>query len=529
MTTTLEGVQIVGKQTPEYAEIFTPEALNFFVDLHRRFNPTRETLLEARQVRKKALDAGKLPDFLPETAKVRNSEWKVVPAPADLQDRRVEITGPAERKMMINAFNSGANVFMADIEDALSPTWHNVAGAQVALKEAVRRTLSFTSPEGKQYKLNDKIATMLVRPRGWHLLEKHVIIDGKPVSASLFDFSMFFFHNAHEALKRGSGPYFYLPKLESHLEARLWDDVFTYAQEKLKVPHGSIRATVLIETILAAFEMDEILYELKDHMSGLNAGRWDYTFSMIKKFSSHPQFVLPDRSQVTMTVPFMKSYCNLLVQTCHKRGAHAMGGMAAFIPSRKDAQVNDLALTKVREDKVRETSQGFDGTWVAHPDLVPIAKECFDKALGTNPHQKHMLREEITVSARDLLDTKIEGGKITEAGVRANIDVALQYIESWLRGVGAAAIHNLMEDAATAEISRAQLWQWIHNKSIMDDGRPVTHELYETIKKEELSQLSRSGAGQFAEAAQVLDSLINSKQFVEFLTISAYAYLNDES
>lgn len=529
MTKTLEEVQIVGRMTADYAEILTPEALKFFVEVHRKFNSTREKLLQARLERQKELDAGKVPDFLVSTAKIRQADWKVGPAPADLDDRRVEITGPAEKKMMINAFNSGANVFMADIEDALSPTWSNVIEGQIALKEAVRRTLTFTNPEGKQYQLGEKIATLVVRPRGWHLVEKHVTIDNQPVSASLFDFSMFFFHNATETVERGSGPYFYLPKMEGHLEARLWNDVFVFAQNRLNVPHGSVRATVLIETILAAFEMDEILYELRDHAAGLNAGRWDYIFSMIKKFSSQKEFMLPDRVQVTMAVPFMKAYCNLLVQTCHKRGAHAMGGMAAFIPSRKDVEITERALAKVREDKERETSQGFDGTWVAHPDLVPVAKELFDKALGQKPNQKHVLREDVKTSAAELINTKIEGGEITEAGVRLNVNVALQYIESWLRGVGAAAIHNLMEDAATAEISRAQLWQWIHNNAKLQDGRVLTPEMYETIRKEELSQLSGKGSGRWVEAAEILDSLINSKQFTEFLTIPAYAYLKTES
>jgi malate synthase len=529
MTQALSELQIRGRLTPQYKEILTPEAMNFFLQLHRQFNPRREQLLQARQQRAAELAAGRFPNFLPETAGVRSSEWRVAEAPADLNDRRVEITGPVERKMMINALNSGANVFMADFEDANSPTWANVVEGQINCRDAVRRVLTFTSPEGKQYKLQEKIATLVVRPRGWHLFEKHVEIDGKPVSASLFDFALYFFHNAKELIARGSGPYFYLPKMESHQEARLWNDVFNHAQDQLGIPRGTIRATVLIETILAAFEMDEILFELRDHAAGLNAGRWDYIFSMIKKFATHKEFMLPERSQVTMAVPFMKAYCNLLVKTCHRRGAHAMGGMAAFIPSRKDQEVNARAMAKVREDKEREVSQGFDGTWVAHPDLVPVARESFDTAFGNKPNQKDKMRDEVTVGAAELLNTHIEGGQISEAGLRLNIDVALQYIESWLRGVGAAAIHNLMEDAATAEISRAQIWQWIRHGAKLNDGRPITRQMYETFRTEELSQLTRSGPGRYSDAAKILDSLILSDEFSEFLTIPAYAYLNDES
>jgi malate synthase len=429
---------------------------------------------------------------------------------------------------MINAFNSGANVFMADFEDANSPTWQNVMEGMLNCRTAVNRSLSFTSPEGKNYQLKEKTATLVVRPRGWHLTEKHVLIDGKPVSASLFEFAMYFFHNAKELIARGSGPYFYLPKMESHLEARLWNDVFNAAQDKLMIPRGTIRATVLIETILAAFEMDEILFELRDHASGLNAGRWDYIFSMIKKFCAHKDFLLPDRLQVTMGVGFMEAYAKLLVKTCHRRGAHAMGGMAAFIPSRKDQEVNDRAMAKVREDKKREASQGFDGTWVAHPDLVPVAKECFDAVLQSRPNQKEKMRDDVQVSAAELLNTHIPEAAITEAGLRTNIEVALQYIESWLRGIGAAAIHNLMEDAATAEISRAQVWQWIRNGAKLSDGRTITREMYETFRAEELSHLTSQGTGRFADAAKILDSLIISDEFIEFLTIPAYAYLDDE-
>jgi malate synthase len=528
MTRALEDVKISGKMTPEFAQILTPEALNFLVELHRQFGATRKELLELRKIRQEEINNGKFPNFLEETGQVRNSHWRVAEAPADLNDRRVEITGPVDRKMMINAFNSGANVFMADLEDSCSPTWTNVIEGQINLKEAVRRTLNFANPDGKQYKLNENIATLVVRPRGWHLEEKHVQIDGQPISASLFDFGLYFFHNAKELLERKTGPYFYLPKMESHKEARLWNDVFNFAQDKLQIPRGTIRATVLIETILAAFEMDEILFELRDHASGLNAGRWDYIFSIIKKFANHRDFCLPDRAQVTMAVPFMKAYCGLLVKTCHRRGAHAMGGMAAFIPSRKDAEINEKAMTKVREDKEREANAGFDGTWVAHPDLVAIARERFDAVLGSEPHQKHVTREEVQVNPAALLNTHIDGGEVTIAGLRGNVDVALQYIESWLRGVGAAAIHNLMEDAATAEISRAQIWQWIRHGQKLNDGRPITHELYETIVSEEMSNLNKSGQGRFVEAAEILNSLINSKEFVEFLTVPAYAYLNEE-
>jgi malate synthase len=525
MTRTLENVKISGKMTPEFEKILTPDALQFLADLHKEFNPRRLELLQKRKDRQLEINKGKLPAFLTETSDVRESDWKVGDCPPDLLDRRVEITGPVEKKMMINALNSGANVFMADFEDSLSPTWTNVIEGQLNAIDAVRKVLRFTSPEGKEYKLNDKLATLVIRPRGWHLNESHVQVDGQPMSGSLFDFGLYFFHNALELIERGTGPYFYLPKMESHLEARLWNDVFNFAQHRFKIARGTVKVTVLIETILAAFEMDEILYELKDHAAGLNAGRWDYMFSMIKKFSGMPEFVLPDRSQVTMSVPFMTAYCNLLVKTCHRRGAHAMGGMAAFIPSRKDAKVNEVAMAKVREDKEREASLGFDGTWVAHPDLVEVARERFDKKLGAQPHQKFVMREDVNVAAGDLLNTKIDGAKITEAGVRLNINVGLQYIESWLRGVGAAAIHNLMEDAATAEISRAQLWQWIVNEVKLDDGRQMNLKLYETIRDEELSSLTKDQQGHFAHARQILDELVTSKEFVEFLTIPAYEQL----
>jgi malate synthase len=458
---------------------------------------------------------------------VRQSTWFVALAPKDLNDRRVEITGPTDRKMVINALNSGAKVFMADFEDSLSPTWQNVVEGQVNLQDAVRRQIDFTSPEGKEYKLKKELATLVVRPRGWHLDEKHVVFNGEPVSASLFDFGLYFFHNAAELLNRGSGPYFYLPKMESHLEARLWNDVFIYAQHALGIPRGSIRATVLIETILAAFEMEEILYELREHAAGLNAGRWDYIFSMIKKFSHDPAFTLPDRSQVTMAVPFMRAYAELLVKTCHRRGAHAIGGMAAFIPSRKDKEVNDRALTKVREDKDRESGQGFDGTWVAHPDLVPVAREIFDRVLGDRSHQKDKTRDDLEVAATQLLDTRIDGAGITHAGIESNISVALRYIDAWLQGTGAVAIFNLMEDAATAEISRAQLWQWRVHNAKLEDGRLFDGEMYQTIRDQQVKIIAAESGpdSRLPDAAALLDTLVLSNDFPEFLTVPGYGLL----
>jgi malate synthase len=523
VTDTPTGVELTHRHLPYAAEILTPEALEFVAGLHRSFNRRRLELLEARAERQARFDAGELPDFLPETASLRNdASWRVTSAPADLDDRRVEITGPAEPKMMINALNSGASVFMADFEDALSPTWSNVVTGQWAVREAVRRTLTFQTDE-KAYALNDSIATLVIRPRGWHLEEAHVLVDGEPIAASLFDFGMTFFHNGAELLRRGSGPYFYLPKLESHLEARLWNNVFVAAQERLGVPRGSIRATVLIETILAAFEMDEILFELRKHAAGLNAGRWDYIFSIIKKFRSRPEFVLPDRASVAMTVPFMRAYAKLLVRTCHRRGAHAIGGMAAFIPSRRDPEVNERALAAVRSDKDRESSDGFDGTWVAHPDLVPVAKAVFDGVLGERPNQKDRRGEDVPVAASDLLDVRVPDGRVTERGVRANISVGLAYLASWLAGNGAAAINNLMEDAATAEISRSQLWQWRVRGVPLHDGTPLTPDRYTTIRDEELATL-RSGFpdSPWTGAAQILDELVLSDDFTEFLTLSAY-------
>jgi malate synthase len=473
MTDTPPGTQLLHAGTLHADEVLTPEAVGFAAQLHRAFNPERLRLLQDRARRQTRIDAGETPDFLPNPIESRDPGWRVAPAPRDFDDRRVEITGPAEPKMMINALNSGASVFMCDFEDALSPTWENVVTGHWAVAQAVRRTLTFETDE-KAYALDESLATLCIRPRGWHLEEAHLLVDGSPISASIFDFGIWFFHNAREALARGSGPYLYLPKLESHLEAALWNKIFVAAQEALDIPHGSTRATVLIETILAAFEMDEILFELRDHAAGLNAGRWDYIFSIIKKFRARPDMVLPDRALVTMTVPFMRAYTELLVQTCHRRGAHAIGGMAAFIPSRRDAEVNERAMAAVRADKERESSDGFDGTWVAHPDLVPLAREVFDGVLGSRPHQKERHRPEVRVTARDLVDVSIPHGAVTEAGVRANVSVGLAYLASWLSGNGAAAINNLMEDAATAEISRSQLWQWRTHGVRRDHPHPFT-------------------------------------------------------
>jgi len=520
-------VEVKGPVEGRADEILTPGALAFVARLQREFGGRRRELLEARQDRQRRIDAGEMPDFLPATRKVRESEWRVAKAPADLQDRRVEITGPTDRKMLINALNSGASVFMADFEDANAPSWENLVEGQVNLIDAIERRIGFTSPEGKQYRLNERVATLLVRPRGWHLDERHLLVDGGPVSGGLFDFGLYFFHNARRLLDKGTGPYFYLPKLESHLEARLWNDVFKFAQAELGVPQGSIRATVLVETILAAFEMEEILYELREHSSGLNAGRWDYIFSVIKKFRRRPDMLLPDRAEVTMTVPFMRAYTELLVKTCHRRGAHAMGGMAAFIPSRRDAKVNEVALAKVREDKERESRDGFDGTWVAHPDLVPTATEVFDGVLGSKPNQLDRQRPEVSVSASQLLDVKVPGGKVTETGLRANVSVGIQYIESWLRGVGAAAINNLMEDVATAEIARSQVWQWTHHGARLDEGPVVTADLVREIESEELERLREAygaglyGKGRFAEARELFERVALSRDFVEFLTLPA--------
>ena len=521
-----DGVQIVGPISPQVEEVLTPDALAFVAELHRTFNPRRQALLAARIERQAQIDQGMTPGFLPETVDIREGEWQVGPAPADLNDRRVEITGPTERKMMINALNSGAKVFMADFEDALSPTWDNVIAGQINCSDAIRRTIEFHNPDGRVYTLNDEVATLLVRPRGWHLTEKHVLVDGEEISASLFDYGLYMFRNAQELLARGSGPYFYLPKLESHLEARLWNEAFVLAQETLGIPYGSVRATVLIETILGALEMEEILYEIRDHAAGLNAGRWDYIFSAIKKFARREEMVLPDRAQVTMTVPFMRAYTELMVRTCHKRGAHAIGGMAAFIPNRRDPEVTEMALAKVREDKLREFGDGCDGTWVAHPDLVPTVLEVADGFFGDKPNQKERMREDVSVSAEEITAVGVPSGTISEAGLRTNVNVALQYLDAWLNGNGAAAIHNLMEDAATAEISRSQIWQWIHHNAALDDGRPVTRELYTEIRAEELAALGGSSESRYEESAELLDGLCLSDEFLDFLTIPAYALLD---
>ena len=521
-----QGVNVQGELSEGFEAVLTEDALAFLAALHRRFNARRRELLARRDVRQVEFDAGIMPDFLSDTEEIRFGAWKVAPTPEDLQQRWAEITGPVDRKMMIGALNSGADAFMADFEDSLSPTWSNVVNGQINARDAVRREITFENPDGSVRTLNDTIATLLIRPRGWHLDEKHVTVDDEPLSASLFDFGLYMFHNAAERVARGTGPYFYLAKLESHLEARLWNDVFVAAQDELGVPQGSVRATVLIETLPAAFEMEEILYELRDHSAGLNAGRWDYIFSAVKRFKAQPTFALPDRVQVTMTTPFMRSYTELLVKTCHKRGAHAMGGMAAFIPSRRDPAINEIALSGVRADKERESSDGFDGTWVAHPDLVPIAREIFEAALGGEPNQRERMRDDVEIEAPQLLSLDQSGGTITEAGLRLNISVALQYLNSWLNGNGAAAINNLMEDAATAEISRGQIWQWLRHGATLDDGRVITAELYEQIRDEELEALGGDEASRYGVAREILDGLILNEEFTEFLTQPAYAYLD---
>ncbi|MGZ3697662.1 MAG: malate synthase A [Bdellovibrionota bacterium] len=526
------AIQLRAPLQKGFEEILTPAALAFVAQLQRHFGATREKLLARRTEVQAKIDQGWNPDFLRETAEIRASDWRVASIPLDLQDRRVEITGPVDRKMVINALNSGASMFMADFEDSHSPTWNGTIEGQINLRDAIRRTISYSSPEGKSYRLNERTATLLVRPRGWHLLERHAWLDGNPVSASLFDFGLFFFHNARELLTRGSGPYFYLPKMENQLEARLWNDVFTFAQKELGIPHGSIRATVLIETILAAFEMDEILYELRDHSAGLNCGRWDYIFSFIKKFRCRENFVLPDRSLVTMNAHFLKSYCQLLIQTCHRRGIHAMGGMAAQIPIKGDPRANDEAMAKVRADKEREVNLGHDGTWVAHPGLVGLAREIFDAKMKT-PNQIAAPRPEVRITAQDLLT--VPTGAITEEGLRKNINVALLYMEAWLRGIGCVPLYNLMEDAATAEISRAQVWQWIrHEAGRLSDGRKVTLPLVREILAQEMKKIEaevgsvKFHAGQYARAAALLDEITGRDTFSEFLTLPAYEVLERE-
>ena len=524
----LDGVEIDAPIPRGCDEILTPEAIAFVTELHRKFEPRRKQLLERRVTRQKAIDAGQIPDFLPETESIRKSDYKVAPIPKDLLDRRVEITGPVDRKMVINALNSGANVFMADFEDSNSPTWENNLNGQVNVRDADRGDITYTSPEGKAYQLNPKHAVLIIRPRGWHMVERHFHIDGEPISGSLFDFGLYFFHNAKTRMAKGTAPYFYLPKIQSHLEARLWNDVFVYAQESLGVPNGTIRATVLIETILAAFEMDEILWELRDHSAGLNCGRWDYIFSFIKTFKNHPQYMMPDRSTVTMENHFLKSYVDLLIQTCHRRGIHAMGGMAAQIPIKNDPAANNAALNKVRQDKLREVKAGHDGTWVAHPGLVPIAKEIFDEHMKT-PNQLHVMREDVTVTAADLL--KVPEGQITEQGLRMNVDVGIQYLESWLRGSGCVPIYNLMEDAATAEISRTQVWQWMHHGAQLSNGQKITAPMIRATIKTVIEQIRtnvgdvRYNQSKFPQAAQLFEQMMINPECKEFLTLEAYRYL----
>ncbi|MGZ3433162.1 MAG: malate synthase A [Isosphaeraceae bacterium] len=523
------GVKITAPQRDEFAEILTPQALALVAKLHRAFDGRRKELLARRAEVQARLDGGWLPDFLEETRSIREGDWRVAPIPQDLLDRQVEITGPVDRKMVINALNSGAKVFMADFEDAHSPTWNATLEGQINVRDAIRGVIDYESPEGKKYNLHKHTATLMVRPRGWHLSERHVTVDGQPVSGSLFDFSLYFYHNAQALLDRGTGPYFYLPKLENHQEARLWNDVFVMAQRELGLPVGTIKATVLIETILAAFEMDEILYELRDHIAGLNCGRWDYIFSFIKKFRNRPDFVLPARALVTMTTHFLRSYSQLTIKTCHRRGAFAMGGMAAQIPIKTDAEANGIALEKVRDDKVREASDGHDGTWVAHPGLVPIAMEVFNERMP-GPNQLDRLREDVHVTAADLLS--VPSGPITEAGLRTNINVGLRYLESWLRGSGCVPIFNLMEDAATCEISRTQIWQWIrHPRGVLDDGRKITAELFRSFMDEELGKIRADigpeayDQGKYPLARQVFDQVTTSPTLVEFLTLPAYELL----
>jgi malate synthase len=531
------GVEVRGPAVPRSGDILTDDALAFVAELQRQFGHRRDELLAIRaQRRAEAARTGRL-DFLPDTDQIRRADWVVAPAPADLVDRRVEITGPPEPKMAINALNSGAKVWLADLEDANTPHWSNVIGGQVTLFDAIRRRLEFTSPEGKQYRLatDRPLAVIVARPRGWHFDERHLVVDGAPAVGAMVDFGLYFFHNATELINRGSGPYFYLPKMESHLEARLWNDVFSFAEQRLGIDHGTIRATVLIETIPAAFEMDEILYELKDYASGLNAGRWDYLFSVIKYFrDAGAGFVLPDRAAVTMTAPMMKAYTDLLVSTCHRRGAFAMGGMAAFIPSRRDAEVNRQAIAKVTQDKEREANDGFDGSWVAHPDLVPVCREVFDRVLGDRPNQLDRRRDDVRVTADQLLDVASVPGGVTVEGLRTNVDVALRYLEAWLGGNGAVGIHNLMEDAATAEISRSQVWQWVHNHTLLDTGVPVTADLVCSIATEQLAEISAEigesafTAGRFELARQVFEQVALDDDFADFLTLPAYAAAVDD-
>jgi malate synthase len=515
------GIEIGGKIASGFDEILIPDALAFVAKLQREFGARRLECLKRRQRRQAALDRGESLDFLPETKHIRDGDWTCASIPADLRDRRVEITGPTDRKMVINAFNSGAKMFMADFEDANSPTWRNMIEGQINLRDAIRRTIKFTSPEGKDYKLKDNLAVLLVRPRGWHLVEKHLLVDGEPISGGLFDFGLYFFHNARELIDRGTGPYFYLPKMESHLEARIWNDAFNLAQDELKIPRGTIRSTVLIETIPAAFEMDEILYELRDHSAGLNCGRWDYIFSCIKKFRNKPDFILADRVLITMTTHFMHSYSLLCIKTCHRRNTFAMGGMAAQIPVKNNETANEEAFGKVRADKEREARDGHDGTWVAHPGMVQLATDAFD-AVMPQPNQIDRGREDVQVTARDLLDFA-PSEPITEQGLRTNVSVGVQYLEAWLRGHGAVPLFNLMEDAATSEISRAQVWQWIrHPRGVVNDGRKVTKELFRSVLDEELGKVKRFEGDKFDVARKLFDKITTDDQFAEFLTLPGY-------
>jgi malate synthase len=529
----LTNLDLRGASHPGFEEVLTPDALEFVAELQRRFGPRRQELLELRAQRRERLRGGEMLDFLPETKEIREGNWKVATAPEDLQQRWVEITGPTERKMTINALNSGADGFMADFEDANAPTWRNMVEGHINLRDAIERTITYNGSDGRHYQLNESPATLLVRPRGWHLPERHLVVDGEPISGSLFDFGLYVFHCGPRLVKHGSGPYFYLPKMESHLEARLWNDAFSFAQEALGIPQGTIKATVLIETLPAAFEMDEILYELREHSAGLNAGRWDYIFSAIKCFPDRPEMVLPDRSAVTMTVPFMKAYTELLAATCHRRGAHAMGGMAALIPSRKGGEEeNEKALDGVRKDKEREVGQGYDGTWVAHPDLVPVAREVFEKGLEGKPNQLKKKRDDVHVTAEDLLSLADTPGEITEAGLRTDVSVGFQYVSFWLGGRGAAAINSLMEDAATAEISRTQIWQWVHHGVKLEDGPEVTRDLVRQILDEETAKIRESvgeetwQAGRPAETREIFERVCLSRELLEFLTLPAYEYLD---
>jgi malate synthase len=532
MTDTINGIKLTAQPIRRQNEVLTRDALAFIAKLHGATADRRQELLQARRARRADIAAGADPRFLPETEEIRNDlSWRVAPPAPGLEDRRVEITGPVDKKMTINALNSGAKVWLADMEDSSTPTWRNVIKGQLNLTDALERRIDFTTPEGKEYKLRPagELPTIVVRPRGWHLPEKHMLIDGAPIAGGIVDFGLYFFHNARRLLAQGKGPYFYLPKIENHLEARLWNDIFILAQDLLGIPQGTIRATVLIETITAAFEMEEILYELRDHASGLNAGRWDYIFSLIKNFRTRgPRFVLPDRGQVTMTAPFMRAYTEQLVRACHKRGALAIGGMAAAVPNRKDPEANANALEKVRADKTREANDGFDGSWVAHPDLVPVCREVFDTILGEKPNQLDRTREDVTPDDRALINIAATEGTITEQGIRNNIEVGIRYIESWLRGNGAVAIHNLMEDAATAEISRSQLWQWIYARAITDHGEIITHELVEELLDEEFVRLERFDGDRFEDARDIFEEVTLANDFPSFLTLPAYArYLTE--